>query len=43
MFNWSVSDTKQYMEPFNFDLCKIGMFQIELFDHFTECKQMTDI
>ena len=44
MFNWSVSDTQQYLEPFNFvDLCESEFFERELFDHFTVCKQITDI
>ena len=38
-----VSDKKQYLEPFNFDLCKIELFEIEFFDHLTVCKQMTDV
>ena len=38
MFNWIVSDTLQYLEPFNFvDLCKTELFEIELFDHLTVC------
>ena len=38
MFKWIVSDTVQYLEPFNFvDLCSILFFVIELFDHLTVC------
>ena len=43
MFNWIVSDTSQYLELFSFDLCKIKLFEIELFDHLTVCKQMADV
>ena len=43
MFNWIVCDTYQYLEPFNFDLCKIELFEIELFIHLTVDKQMTDV
>ena len=25
------------------DLCEIELFEIELWDHLTECKQMTDV
>ena len=25
------------------DLCSIDLFEIELFDHLTACKQMTDV
>ena len=43
IFNWIIRDTQQYLEPFNFvDLCKIEFLEIELFDHLTVCKQMTD-
>ena len=38
MFNWIVSDTQQYLEPFNFiDLCLIELLEIELFDPLTVC------
>ena len=31
------------MEPFNLiDLCSIELFEIEVFDHLTVCKQATD-
>ena len=41
MFNWIVSDTGQYLEPFNFvDLCWIELFEIELFDHLTVCNHI---
>ena len=44
MFNWIVNDTFQYLEIFNFDdLCKIELLEMELFDHLTVCKQMTDV
>ena len=34
MFNLIVSDTQQYLEPFDFFyLCWIEMLEIELFDH----------
>ena len=26
-----------------FDLCETELFEIELFDHLTVCKQMTDV
>ena len=43
MFNWIVSDTWQYSEPFNFvDLCNIELLETEPFDHLTVCKQMPD-
>ena len=36
MFNWIVSDTLQYLQPFNFvDLCEIELLEIELFNHLT--------
>ena len=43
MFNWIVSDTQQYLELFNFDLCQMELLEIELFDHLTVYKQMTDV
>ena len=44
MFNWIVSDTQQYLELFNLvDLCQMELLEIELFDHLTACKQMTDV
>ena len=44
MFNWHVSDTEQYLEQFNFDdLCKTKLFEIELSDHLTACKQTTNV
>ena len=44
MFNWIVSDTQQYLELFNLvDLCRMELLEIELFDHLTVCKQMTDV
>ena len=44
MFNWIASDTDQYLEPDNLiDLCKIELFEIELFDPLTVYKQMTYI
>ena len=34
----------QFLEPFNFvNLCKIELLKIELFDHLTVSKQMTDL
>ena len=39
----NASDTQQFLELFNFvDLCQTEFFEIELFDHFTLSKQMTD-
>ena len=35
MSNWIVSDTEQYLEPFN--SCKIKLLEIELFNHLTAC------
>ena len=36
MFNWIVSDTWQYLEPFNFiDLSWIELLDMELFDSLT--------
>ena len=44
MFDCIVSDTEQYLEPFNFvDLYRIELLEIELFDHLTLCKQITDV
>ena len=43
MFNWIVCDTLQYLEPFNFDFGETEFLEIELFDHLTVCKQMTDV
>ena len=44
MFNWIVMDTWQYSEPFNFvDLYRNELLEIELLDHLTVCKQMTDV
>ena len=43
MFNWIVRDTSQYLEPFSFDFCNIELLEIELFDHLTVRKQMTDV
>ena len=44
MFNWIVSDTYQYLEAFNFvDLRWTESLEIELFDHLTMYKQMTDV
>ena len=44
MFNWIVSDTQQYLELFNLvDLCQMELLEIELFDHLTVYKQMTDV
>ena len=38
MFNWIVSDTLQYLEPFHLvDLCIIELLEIELFDHLIVC------
>ena len=37
MFNWIVSDTEEYLEPFNFDFCKIELLEVELFDYLTVC------
>ena len=38
MFNWIVSDTKQYLESFNFvELCQTELFERELFDYLTVC------
>ena len=37
VFNWTVSDTQQYLKPFNFDLRWAELLEIELFDHFTVC------
>ena len=43
LINWCliVSDVELYLEPFNFYLYKIELFEIELFDHLTACKQIT--
>ena len=35
MFNWIVSYREQYLEQFDFDLCKIELYEIKLFDHLT--------
>ena len=44
MLKWIVSDTLKYLEPFNFlDLCEIELFKIELLDHLTVYKQMTNV
>ena len=43
MFYWIVSDTYQYLEPFNFDLSKTVLLEIEVFDHLTVGKQMIDV
>ena len=44
MCNWIVRDSEQYLEPVNFiDLCSIELLKIELFDHLTVCKQMTEV
>ena len=44
MFNGIVSDTEQYLKPFNFvGLCWIELLEIELFDYLTMRKRMTDI
>ena len=44
MFNWIVSDTQQYMEPFNFDaLWKTELFEIEQFNAWTLCKKKTEV
>ena len=44
MFNWIVSNTLQYPEPFNFtDLHLIQLLEIKLFEPLTVCKQMTDV
>ena len=44
MFNRIVSDTLQYLKQFNFvDLHLTELLKIELFDHLTVCKQMTDV
>ena len=44
IFNWIVSDTKQYLELFNFvNFRWIELFEIEPFDYLTVCKQMTDV
>ena len=44
MFNWIVSDTYKYLEPFNIvDLRKTKLFEIDLFNHLSVCKQMSDI
>ena len=37
MFNWIVTYTLQYLEPFNFDLRWIELLEIELFVHLTVC------
>ena len=38
MFNWIVSDTQQFLEPFNFvDLWSIEVLEIDMFDHLTMC------
>ena len=38
-----MSDTKQYLEPFNFVDLLNWILQIELFNHVTVCKQLTDV
>ena len=44
MFNWIVNDTYQDLGPFNFDeLCSIKLFERELFEYSTVCKQMIDV
>ena len=38
MFNWIISYTQQYLEPFKFvDSCSIELLEIELLDHLTVC------
>ena len=41
MFNYIVCDILQYLEPFNF--IDMLLFKVQLFDHLTVCKQMTDV
>ena len=44
MLNLIITDTYQYLEPSNFgDLCKIELLEIELFNHLTVYKQMSDV
>ena len=38
-----VCDTYQYLETFNFDLGQIELFEIELFDNSTVCKERFDV
>ena len=38
---WNRTVGSQYLEPFNFDLCWIELFERELFGHLTVSKQMT--
>ena len=41
MFNWIVSDTLQYLEPFKFvDLYWTELLEIKMFDHLSVCKQI---
>ena len=37
MTDWTVSDTYQYLEQFNFDLCKSQLLELEVFDHLSVC------
>ena len=34
-----VSDTQEYLEPFNF----VELFEIDLFNYLAVCKQITDV
>ena len=43
MFNWTVSDTSQYLEQFNFDSCQTELFEIEMFYHLTVGKLINDV
>ena len=41
MLYWIVTDIKQYLEVFNFVDMQTELFEIELFNHLTVCKQKT--
>ena len=44
MFNWIVIDRLKYLKPFKFvDSSKIELPKVELIDHLTVCKQLTNI
>ena len=43
MFNWIVSDTSQHLELFNFVDILTELLEIELLDHLTVRKQITDV
>ena len=43
MFDWVIGCAWQCLESVNFDLCKIELLEIELFDHGTVCKQTTGV